>query len=383
MPKKSMPRPQKAKRPKMRPGPKILKILGIAALILALGAVWLIVRNYQKNAIVEEIESIVGELDRETISLRVPDLTSGQIILDQLRKIEGKSGGSFKIDKTGSGKNSIKLETTIEKNKYQIEIYWEQPKPMEPKKELPPGLRPKKGSSADRKGRAETSGGEPPKLAIVIDDLGASSENERHFLELPFPVTPAIIPHQKMSLESAKLAATMNRPFLIHMPMEPHARKGINPGEGALTAKDAANARKLLARAFQSVPGAAGMNNHMGSQATESTELMAIVMDELAGKNMFFLDSMTSPASVASKAAKKAGIPYAVRDVFIDNDPETEAVEARIKVAVDHALKHGRAIAIGHGRPQTLEALKRWTGKFEEAGVRIVPLTELLHRLEG
>lgn len=383
MAKKSAPRPAKPKRPKLKPGPKIIKALGIIALIIALVAVWLVFVNYRKAAVLEEIESIVGELDPEKTAIRVPDLTSGQIILDQLRKIESSSGGAFKIVKTDTGRNAIKLETILDKNKYRIEIYWEPPKPAEPKKELPPALRHNKGDSTQKKGRADRAGGEPPRLAIVIDDLGASAENERHFLELPFPVTPAIIPHQKMSLESAKLAATMNRPFLIHMPMEPHARKGINPGTGALMVKDAAGARKLLGEAFASVPGAAGMNNHMGSKATESIELMTIVMDELSKKNMIFLDSMTSPMSVAAKTARKSGIPYAARDVFIDNDPQADAVEARIKIAVDHAIKHGRAIAIGHGRPETLEALKRWSGKFQEAGIRVVPVTELLNQADG
>ncbi len=213
--------------------------------------------------------------------------------------------------------------------------------------------------------------------------MGGHIETAKHFLDLPYPVTLAVIPYLPASFETAKLSASLNRPFLLHMPMEPKGYPGINPGKGALLVRDSANARKLLEEALANVPGAAGLNNHMGSRATESPELMARVMEVLSARNMFFLDSMTSPKSAGVKAAQKAGIPYAARDVFIDNEKTVESVENRIGVAVAQAKKTGRAIIIGHGRPETLEALKRRTEKFSEAGIKIVPVTDLAHRYEG
>jgi polysaccharide deacetylase 2 family uncharacterized protein YibQ len=112
-------------------------------------------------------------------------------------------------------------------------------------------------------------------------------------------------------------------------------------------------------QALQSVPGAAGMNNHMGSALTTNREAMDALMSELAAQDMFFIDSRTTAETVARDAAKARGVPSASRTVFLDNKPELAAVEIQIKEAVRRALVEGYAIAIGHPHPATLTALSR------------------------
>ncbi len=103
-------------------------------------------------------------------------------------------------------------------------------------------------------------------------------------------------------------------------------------------------------------------------------------MDALRHNSVYFLDSMTSPKSVALEAARAAGVGAIRRDVFLDNNEEVSAIGAQLEKAAEKARQNGAAVAIGHPHPSTLEALKLWIPK---AGVRVVPLDELIRRPEG
>jgi hypothetical protein len=56
--------------------------------------------------------------------------------------------------------------------------------------------------------------------------------------------------------------------------------------------------------------------------------------------------------------AKKLGLRYLGRDVFLDHEDGVENVKRQIREAVEQAKKYGTAIAIGHPRKDTIEALK-------------------------
>lgn len=130
--------------------------------------------------------------------------------------------------------------------------------------------------------------------------------------------------------------------------------------------------------ALKSVPGAVGMSNHMGSLATEKEEIMDAVMFTLAKHNLFFLDSLTTPRSVAYESARRAGIPALKRDVFLDNDNSPQYVLIQMKQLVSLAMRRGKAVGIGHLRETTLEGIKLALPYLEEKGVEVVPLNELL-----
>jgi polysaccharide deacetylase 2 family uncharacterized protein YibQ len=146
---------------------------------------------------------------------------------------------------------------------------------------------------------------------------------------------------------------------------------------------DAAEARKLLASHWAAVPYAIGLNNHEGSKATEDPALMAVVAGFLKEKDAFFLDSVTTNKSVVPAAAKAAGIPWAKRRIFLDNEvngrPATpEEIRKQLADATQFALKHGSCIAIGHPHANTLAVLKEEGPALQAQGIRLVHVSELL-----
>jgi polysaccharide deacetylase 2 family uncharacterized protein YibQ len=133
--------------------------------------------------------------------------------------------------------------------------------------------------------------------------------------------------------------------------------------------------RDLLDEDLDEVPEAVGVNNHMGSAFTESAPSLAPVLAVLRERGLFFLDSMTSPASRGDEMARAVGIPFIRRDVFLDNDRNVRAILAQLDKAERAAAKNGQAVAIGHPYPETLEALTRWSRR--PGRVQVVPLTAL------
>ena len=213
-------------------------------------------------------------------------------------------------------------------------------------------------------------------LAIVIDDAGYDLADLQPFLELPMPLAVAVLPNLPHSGEAALRVLAAGKELLLHLPMEPEG--GENPGPGALlTGQPAAEIERLLDTALRSVPGAVGVNNHMGSRATADRAFMAVVLEALEKRGLFFVDSRTTSLTVAASEADRLGVPYLARKVFLD------AVEGDIEQSLDEAVtaaaRGGSAVAIGHVQSAELAAiLRRAADGMERAGVRPATLSELI-----
>ncbi len=216
-----------------------------------------------------------------------------------------------------------------------------------------------------------------PRLAIVIDDLGEDLEFVRGLGSLPLPVAFSVWPDSSHARETARLAEHFGRDLLIHQPMEPKGYPQVNPGKSPLLANMTRDQIQATVRAsLDKVPGAKGMNNHMGSRFTESGPGVKAVLEVLQGRHLFFLDSMTTQQSVGKREAARLGLPVYSRDVFLDNVAKVEAVTHQLLLAERLALTTGRAIAIGHPNAETLAALKAWA-KTRDTRVSVVALTAL------
>ena len=109
-----------------------------------------------------------------------------------------------------------------------------------------------------------------------------------------------------------------------------------------------------LTSMLQSVPYAAGVNNHQGSLATSNAHLMNELMPLLRAHQLFFVDSRTTAATVAYDSAQAARVPCAFRNVpFLDDVQDVGAIHRQLEIAARDAQRKGSAIAIGHPHPAT------------------------------
>jgi polysaccharide deacetylase 2 family uncharacterized protein YibQ len=230
-------------------------------------------------------------------------------------------------------------------------------------------------------GTGTASGAEPvPAISIIIDDIGYRRADDRRALELPGPVALAILPHSPHAAEMSALAAGRGKEVLLHLPMEPaesSMRDFLGPGALFLD-MSREDFVSTLAADLESVPHATGVNNHMGSLLTRHAGRMEWLMDALRLHGKFYVDSMTSNLSVAGEVATRYRVPHLRRDVFLDNRQNTGDIRAQFRRLIDVARRRGRALAIGHPRPETLAVLEEELPLLARYGVRLVPPRELL-----
>ena len=93
-----------------------------------------------------------------------------------------------------------------------------------------------------------------------------------------------------------------------------------------------------------------GVNNHMGSKFTADPEAMATLMDEIKRRGLLFLDSFTTTDSVGAQLARAFEVPYARRDVFLDNVMSAEAIAVQLEILESIAARQGVAVGIAHPR---------------------------------
>lgn len=212
-----------------------------------------------------------------------------------------------------------------------------------------------------------------PAIAIVMDDLGLDVAATRAAIALPRPVTLSFLPYGDATAMLARAGERVGHQVILHLPMEPEGT--ANPGPMALRVDLSASENiHRLDWALARVPGHAGLNNHMGSLFTQDRAALIPVMEHLAGRGLFFLDSRTTRRSVAVRLARAFGIMSAGRDVFLDDVQRRDYVDGQLAETQRIARRQGVAIAIGHPHAVTLAALKAWTAHVTARGFRLVPL---------
>jgi uncharacterized protein len=237
-----------------------------------------------------------------------------------------------------------------------------------------------------------------PTIAVVVDDWGNRHDaTTRGFAELDLPLTFSILPGLRFTRQDALQATPLalperdgaapaappprrRREIMLHLPMEPEGWPQDNPGRDPLRlGMDRAGIAAILDAALAEVPGARGLNNHMGSAATADPELMTALAGELSARGLFFLDSLTTPRSVAARQMRAAGVPTLANRIFLDQSVTSrEQVRELLAVLVRSARARGAAVGICHPYPETLAVLSEELPRLQSEGLRLVTVSELL-----
>jgi len=215
------------------------------------------------------------------------------------------------------------------------------------------------------------------RIVIIIDDMGNKPGMARKFGELDGPLNFAFLPYAPNLKSQTSAMRAEGHELLVHLPMEPSGNE--NPGPHALlTSLTNQQVLETIDWNLTRFEGFVGVNNHMGSRFTKDAARMRLVMEELHRRGLLFLDSRTVPNSEGARWAKRLGMPWAGRDVFLDNVIDEAAILAQLKKVEVIAKRRGLAIAIGHPHGVTLDALKKWLPTLEANGLVLVPLSSVV-----
>lgn len=223
---------------------------------------------------------------------------------------------------------------------------------------------------------AQTAWPERPSLALVIDDIGWDLFTGRRALNLPGVLTLAVLPGTPAGEQLAREAHQAGREVILHQPMS--ADQVMDAGPGNLLPDMAAEEiAAMLASNLAEVPHHRGVSNHMGSLLTRCEVSMSAVMAELHARGLYFLDSRTTPRTIALRHAQKANVPATRRDVFLDHQLNITAIEQALESAVRLAEQRGHAVAIGHPHAITLDVLEAQLPRILKR-VDLVPVSALV-----
>ncbi len=218
-----------------------------------------------------------------------------------------------------------------------------------------------------------------PQLALIIDDGGYNMENFKEMLGIGKPITYAILPFTPHAREAALLAYRDGYEVMLHLPMEPKNGEQYSLEKNTVrTGMDSKRVRKILEDALKQVPHVRGINNHMGSKATEDPQVMEALMQVLKKEGLYFIDSNTSFQTLGPEMARKAGVASRRNDQFIDREKKIETIKNAIRLAMRKAKQEGRAVAIGHPHPLTARAIKEMISEIEKEGIRLVFASEVV-----
>jgi uncharacterized protein len=218
-----------------------------------------------------------------------------------------------------------------------------------------------------------------PKLAIILDDVGADPAAVDAIFALSYPLTLSILPNHPQSSAVAEEAHRRGYEVMLHLPMESRANEApetqqLRPGMAS------SEIAQILNEMLMNVPHAAGVNNHQGSRATSNTRLMEELMPLLRERNLFFIDSRTIASTVAFETAQRDGVRAGFRNVpFLDDVREESAIRYQLELAMHGAKEKGSAIAIGHPHPETLRVLKEILPQLQARGIELVHASALVH----
>lgn len=222
-------------------------------------------------------------------------------------------------------------------------------------------------------------------LAIVIDDFGEDRTGVAEMLDIPVPLTIAVLPGMEYSQEDANNAHLKGHEVILHLPME---NQSAMPASyyGPVLIKNSFScqeAKETFLSAYASIPHAVGVNIHMGTGVSQNKELLSAIMEEAKKQDAYFLDSKTTMGTKCALSAKETGVTFYERDFFLEppGTPSYATAERELLKSAEHAKTHGSAVAIGHigpvGRAETARAIAQNLEKIEAMGVKIVPLSQL------
>ena len=201
--------------------------------------------------------------------------------------------------------------------------------------------------------------------------MGYDKESIDRILRIKQPLNLAVLPHLPHSLYAARAAYRGGKDVILHLPMEPKYASGYtadDAGEGVLLLGFSMDQmREELRRNIMAVPNIVGVNNHMGSKFMENEEPVKTIMRELKARDLYFVDSLTTPNSRGYSVARRLGVKVLKRDVFIDQSERgKEYTMEQLDRLVRIAEKKGIAVGIGHPYPQTIDALVEYMPKIEK-----------------
>jgi polysaccharide deacetylase 2 family uncharacterized protein YibQ len=219
-----------------------------------------------------------------------------------------------------------------------------------------------------------------PKIAIIIDDMGNSLDAIYEICALNENITVAVLPYSPLAQETASIARQNGLEVILHLPLESlnNVHDNNNTEGIILTGMSQTEIESAVGDSLSRVPYISGVNTHMGSKVTSQPDVIRLVLEQIQGKELYFVDSRTTARSVAYNLAQEMGIPSGYRHIFLDSEFDENFIRGQLMQLFRHAQQNGTAIAICHPSPETLKVLRESLYLATEYNLQTVFASEIV-----
>ena len=229
-------------------------------------------------------------------------------------------------------------------------------------------------------GAAATPAGGPPAIAIVIDDLGDDVGAARRAIALPGAGEPGIssVPGRNAGAGARGRAGGASGAGACADGARRPCRSGPHGADAGIAgAGDRAPARLGSCRVCRDIPASTTI---WAAASPSSRTALVPVIERLADRHVFFLDSRTTPQSQVVTLSRALGVASAARDVFLDDVETARPSSGRSRETESIARHEGVAIAIGHPHAVTLDALAAWTKQAASRGFELIAVSAAIKK---
>ncbi len=217
------------------------------------------------------------------------------------------------------------------------------------------------------------------RVAIIVDDMGYSLEAIRQLCSFRKPLTISILPFSPFAQETAQVAQQNGLEVILHLPLESVNNQDENNIDGLIHSQmSEEEIQKTVDMNLAQIPYIKGVNNHMGSKITPNEIFMRIIIQNLKDRNLFFVDSRTTPRSIAHEIAREMRVPSVYRHVFLDGQNQEEYIKRKLIELFRLAGRNGMAVGICHPVEVTLKTLRENLHLASEYNVELVFVSQVV-----
>ncbi len=219
-----------------------------------------------------------------------------------------------------------------------------------------------------------------PKIIIVITGVGLSKTTTDNVLTLPAEVALSFSPYASKLEDLTSRAADLGFEILMDLPLEPTGYPKSDPGPlGLLTELSDKDNESQLSKVLElSSHNFLGVVAPIEEQFTYDENKIIPLLNTVHEKNLTFLYTNKPKNYFLPQKAKKLGLPLVATDMLIDENLSDEEISMKIKEAEIIASEKGYAVVLGRPYPITVSHLHKWLKKFQEKGLLLIPLSEIM-----
>ena len=221
-----------------------------------------------------------------------------------------------------------------------------------------------------------------PSIAILVTDIGLNSKSSTLAIEnLPGQINLAFSPYGRNLQDWMDKARNKGHEGFLMLPTEPLNYPDSDPGPHTLITD--LSERENMSRLdwiLSRVGGYVGVVNHMGSKFTASEDALTPIINDLKDRGLMFVDARSTRFSMAARVARRASMPRAINDRYIDNAMTSEEIQKQLAELEKTANTFGAALGLARALSLTIDELAKWSQSLKNKGIDLVPVSAIANR---